>query len=1006
MNQVVADGHREVIDLNNNSDGSGEVKSTSDVTSEEEEEFFDAVEAVSNVEEGNNLSLATSEEKEEFFDAMEQQESTYDLEEVEEFFDSKAATFDIPLSIFHYKDYNSDFFTSWYNMSSEILKEINRACPEKKILNLALSVLMVPYIAFTALGLVIYSRFKANSKTQEGVVEDKTKKSETGVPKRLAYGALAAMAIFVNVTVLVALIVPATVALATFYLLNRELSHSLVTALKISMGQYSNKHQNIEVSFHEMEVSESSIAYDMEIKFPPQFKQLLKDLCENEDNKWFSVTRDSERNIVLKLSTNINLKNGLKPLHSEIKNVLATSIQECARTMGKLVSPKKKDTHDKPKELLSKFRLKVVSSIDSKLTTHLIENAYQVAFIQAIKFQQNRRGKDFALEDELKNTLVKQKLESQGKELPNEKEVIIKDLREAGAKVPDILEDSELPVFKAEWERLKEEGKIAERAIIDVYEDINPEKTEEALNNAKKGIEDLKKKGEERYTKIHKELKKVYDEEKNNFTNDNLEKKSKDFLEEEGPDGIYEKLKKIFKDIKENNSTYGVLESKLRDFLKEAGEDKGHAKLKGIYEIIKKNSLAEDNLRRRLEGLFKFEYGNQEVKRRLVKSVMRKAKGELSLLGILSLIDQFRDLEEEIKGPLNGESLEEASGKVNDFIAKMYLEITKCKMQNLFKGQAKGIENSCKLLEREAPDLVEKINSHRVRIEKYLKRPEKPMLLRKIIEGSKDLNKYLKDEQERRGEKHPNTKLVQKHLENNKEILKTLEQLKLEEKGLLINEKTINDYREELESREKIKFAIIEDDLLKAFEHETFNEEAIKKLLERAELEYYFAEKCIKSPVIKTKDNIKHFCQDLLSPLINRLVENIVNNVPKSDKSSWLQPIKAIRTGLGYIQTGLAVAMRGDKSTEGKALSVAHDTHKEVETFLQHFQSSYEEVGVFLGNLFSDDGTTFKNDVWPKVEEHLHGMWDRFFKDIEFKIGNKLDEVNVTQQNQETAITA
>ncbi|WP_281508851.1 hypothetical protein [Wolbachia endosymbiont (group B) of Pandemis cinnamomeana] len=996
MNQVVADSHKEIVDLNNNSDGLGEVKSTSDVASEEEE-FFDAVkeqEPVSNVEEGSDLGLANSEEEEEFFDAVSKQDWLI----------KQIAAFNVSLSIFHYKDYNSEFFTSWYNMSSEIFKEINRACPEKKILNLALSVLMLPYIAFTALGLVIYSRFKANSKTQEGVVEDKTKKSETGVPKRLAYGALAAMAIFVNVTVLVALIVPATVALATFYLLNRELVHSLVTVLKISTGQYSNKHQNIEVSFHETKVPGPSIEYDMEIKFPPQFKQLLKDLCDNEDNKWFNVTRDSEHNTILKLSTNINLKNGLKPLHSEIKNVLATSIQECARTMGELVSLEKKDiTHDKLKELLSEFRLKVVSSIDSKLTIHLIENAYQVAFIQAIKFQQNRRGKDFSLEDELKNTLVKQKLESQGKELPNEKEMIIKDLREAGAKVPDILEDSELPVFKAEWERLKEEGKIAERAIIDVYEDINPEKTEEALNNAKKGIEDLKKKGEERYTKIHKELKKVYDEEKNNFTNGNLEKKLKDFLEEEGPDGIHEKLKKIFKDIKENNSTYGVLESKLRGFLKEAGEDKGHEKLKGIYEIIKKNSLAEDNLRRRLEGLFKFEYGNQEVKRRLVKSVMRKAKGELSLLGILSLMGQFRDLEEEIKGPLNGESLEEASGKVNDFIAKMYLEITKRKTQDLFKSQAKGIENSCKLLEEKEPDLVQRINVHRVKIAECL---DQPISLREVIEESEDLNKYLEDEQNRRGEKHPNTKLVQKHLENNKEILKTLEQLKLEEKGLLINEKTINDYREELESREKIKFAIIEDDLLKAFEHGTFNEKAVKKVLEEAELEYFLAEKCMKGPVVEIKNNIKHFCQDLLSPLINKLVENIVNNVPKSDKGSLLQPIKVARTCLGYIQTGLAVAIYGDKSAEGKALSVAHDTHKEVETFLQHFQSSYEEVGVFLGNLFSDDGETFKNDVWPKVEEHLHGMWDRFFKDIEFKIGNKLDEINVTHQNQETAITA
>ncbi|WP_265030916.1 hypothetical protein [Wolbachia endosymbiont (group B) of Athalia cordata] len=979
MNQVVADSHKEIVDLNNNSDGLGKVESISNVALEEEEEFFDAV------------------SKQDWL-----------------------TDFNIPLSIFHYKGYNSDFFTSWYNMSSEILKEINRACPEKKVLNLALSVLMLPYIAFTALGLVIYSRFKANSKTQEGVVEDKTKKSETGVPKRLAYSALAAMAIFVNVTVLVALIVPATVALATFYLLNRELVHSLVTVLKISTGQYSNKHQNIEVSFHEKGNPGPNIAWDMEIKFPPQFKRLLRDLCENENNKWFNVTRDSEHNTILKLSANINLKNGLQPLRNEIGSVIATSIQECARTMEELVNLEKKDiTHDKLKELLSKFRLKVVSSIDSKLTTHLIENAYQVAFIQAIKFQQNRRGKDFSLEDELKNTLVKQKLESQGKELPNEKEVIIKDLKELKIKeslnltdeddrleslmkVDDISDDA-LPVFKAEWERLKEEGKIAGRAIIDVYEDINPEKTEEALNNAKKGIEDLKKKGEERYTKIHKELKKVYDEEKNNFTNDNLEKKLKDFLEEEGPDGIHEKLKKIFKDIKENNSTYGVLESKLRGFLKEAGEDKGHEKLKGIYEIIKKNSLAEDNLRRRLEGLFKFEYDNQEVKRRLVKSVMRKAKGELSLLGILSLIDQFRDLEEEIEGSLNGESLEEASGKVNDFIAKMYLEITKCKMQNLFKGQAKGIENSCKLLEREATDLVEKINSHRVRIAECL---DQPISLREVIEESKDLNKYLKYEQERRGEKHPNTKLVQKHLENNKEILKTLEQLKLEEKGLLINEKTINDYREELESREKIKFAIIEDDLLKAFEHGTFNEKAVKKVLEEAELEYYLAEKCIKTPIIKIKNNIKHFCQDLLSPLVDRLANLIINNVPKDNESGLWRIWNSLKVGFNYNVIGWSATVNKDNSTEGKALSVAHDTHKEVETFLQCLKSSYEEFGALLGNLFSDDGTTFKNDVWPKVEEHLHGMWDRFFKDIEFKIGNKLDEVNVTQQNQETAITA
>lgn len=913
MNKVAADGYREVVNLNNNSDGLDKVQSITTLW-KKGEEFFNAMEAVSSVEEGNNLGLTTSEE-EESFDAVERQELLANL--------------NIPLSIFHYKDYNSDLFT-WYNISSEIFKEINRAFPEKKILNLALSILVLPYIAFTAIGLAIYSGFKADINEQEGVGEDKTKKGKTSVPKRLAYGALAAMAIFVNVTVLVALIVPAIVALATFYLLNIDLSHSLVTALKISMGQYSNKHQNIEVSFREMEVSESSIAYDMKIKFPPQFKQLLRDLCDYENNQWFSVTRDSERNIVLKFSTNINLKNGLKSLHNEIKNVFATSIQECVRTMEELIKLEKKDiTHDKLKELLSELRLKVVSSIDSKLATHLIENAYQVAFIQAIKFQQNRLGKDFSLENELKNTLVKQELESQGKELPNEKEMIIKGLRAAGAKVPDILEDSELPVFKAEWECLKEERKIAEGAIINVYEDIYPQETKQALDNTKREIECLKKEGQKRYDMISGTLKGIYDEGKNNLT--------------------------------------------------------------------------DDDLKRKLEGLFKYEDLDLEVKRRLVKSVMKKVEVELELLKIPSLTERFKGLEEEIKGSLNGESLEEASGKVNDFISKMYLEITKLKTQDLFKSQAKGIENSCKLLEREAADLVGKINSYRVGIEKCLKIPKQ---LRETIKESEDLNKYLKSGGKIKLEKYSSTKLIEKHLKNNQEILKALKQLELEEKGLLINEKTKNDYREELESREKIKFAIIEDDLLKAFKHEIFDEEKIKKLLEEAELRYYFAEKCIKSPVIKMKDHIKHFCQDLLSPLVDILANLIINSVPKDNESRLCKSWNFLKVCYNYNMIGWAATKKDNSSIEAKALNVAHDTHKEVETFLQHLQLSYKEIGVFLGNLFSDDGMTFKNDVWPKVEEHLYEMWYRFFKDIEFKIGNRLDEVNVTQQNQGTVITA
>ncbi|WP_425384596.1 hypothetical protein [Wolbachia endosymbiont (group A) of Sturmia bella] len=825
MNKAVADDYEEVV---NNSGGLGKAESV--VTLEEEEEFFDAMEAVSNVEEGNNLGLATSEEEEEFFDAVEEQEPL--------------ANFNVTLSIFHYKDYNSDFFTSWYNISSEIFKEINRTCPEKKILNLALSGLMLPYIAFTALGLVVCSRFQANSKTQDSVGEDKTKKSETGVPKRLAYGVLAAIAIFVNMAVLVALVVPATIALATFYLLNRDLSHSLVTALKISMGRYSNKHQNIEVSFHEKEVTGPNIAWDMEIEFPPQFKRLLRDLYENENNKWFDVTRNSEHSIVLKLSTNINLKNGLKPLRNEIKDVLATSIQEFAKTMEELIKLEKKEiTYDKLKELLNEFKSKVVDSIGPNLTSHLIQSAYQVAFIQAIKFQRDRRGEDFSLEDEIKNSLVRQELES---------------LRGIG---------------------------------------------QTRCNN------------------------------------------------------IYKKLK----------------------------------------EIHENSSLTNDTLKRGLEDLFKFEYDDQEIERRLIKSVMKKVQGKLSQSDIpdkekQSLRKQLEDLEKKVKVP----SDKEASAKINDFIEKMYLEIKKYKVQRLLREQKKGVLRLCKKLRKYGESgLAEIIEAFRVQDEGHL---EKSTLEQTL----KDQNKRLQAEQNNREKGHPGTRSIEVLLKRNEEILKALKQLELGKKELLINEETKNDYKEELTSREKIKFAVIEDDLLKVFKLETFDEKEIKKLLERAELEYCLAEKRIKYPVIKTKDNIKHFSQNLLSPLIDNLTKNIINNIP-GNSEGCIQKVKNwSKVMFGAIKIGASNAYK--ETTERKALNVAHNTYKEGETFLQCFQSNYEGIGAFLGNLFSDDGVTFKNDVWPKIEEHLHGMWDRFFKDIEFNIGNKLDEVSVTQQRQETMI--
>ncbi|KAF5269090.1 hypothetical protein FQR65_LT19237 [Abscondita terminalis] len=83
---LIVDDYEKVV---NNSDGLGKVESISNVALEEEEEFVDAMETVSNVEEGNNLGLATSEEEEEFFDAVEEQEPL--------------ANFNVPLSIFYYK---------------------------------------------------------------------------------------------------------------------------------------------------------------------------------------------------------------------------------------------------------------------------------------------------------------------------------------------------------------------------------------------------------------------------------------------------------------------------------------------------------------------------------------------------------------------------------------------------------------------------------------------------------------------------------------------------------------------------------------------------------------------------------------------------------------------------------------------------------------------------------------------------------------------------------------
>ncbi len=620
MNAVV--GCKEVIDLNNNSSD------------------LDALNGQPNLQ---RESFATSEKQEGPVATLEEQESVSNLKKI-------GADFSIPLSIFHYKDYGSDFFTSWYNISSEIFKEINRACPEKKELNLALSVLMFPYIVFTALGLAVYNKLKTNDKTQISSEENKTKKSEVSesTAKRLAYGILASIAVLVSIPILLLLLIPATPALAIFYLLNRKLSHSLVDALKLSNGLYQNEHQNIEVSFHEIDAGKSDIKWDMEIKFPPQFEQLLRDLYEDKDGSWFNVARDSEHNTILKLSANINLKNGLTPLRNEIKNVLAISIQEFAKTMEELMKLEGKDiTYDKLKELLNEFRLKVVDSVDSKLVNYLIQNAYRVAFIQAIKFAQKGR-EDFSLEDALRDIFVKQELESQGKELPSKKEIIIEDLKNVGIEVPSDSKDDEFSVHEAEWKELKEKGKIVERKAIDIYKNDHPQATEKALDNAKEEIERLRGIGQIRYNNRHKELK----------------------------------------------------------------------------EIHGNSSLTDGTLKRRLEDLFKFEYDDQEVERRLIKSVIKKAQGELSQSGIpdkekQSLRKQLEDLEKKVKVL----SDKEASAKINDFIEEAYLEIKKYKVQRLLKEQKEGVLDLCGTLKRyDESDLAEIIEAFRVQDEGHLEK--------------------------------------------------------------------------------------------------------------------------------------------------------------------------------------------------------------------------------------------------------------------------------------------
>ena len=97
--------------------------------------------------------------------------------------------------------------------------------------------------------------------------------------------------------------------------------------------------------------------------------------------------------------------------------MLATSIQGFTEAMGELLKLDKKDIiYDKLKELLNEFRLKAVNSVDSKLTSHLIQDAYRVALIQAIKIAHKRREEKggFSLEAKTERSISRTRIKKPG----------------------------------------------------------------------------------------------------------------------------------------------------------------------------------------------------------------------------------------------------------------------------------------------------------------------------------------------------------------------------------------------------------------------------------------------------------------------------------------------------------------------------------------------------------------------------------------------------------------
>ncbi|WP_339045440.1 hypothetical protein [Candidatus Mesenet endosymbiont of Agriotes lineatus] len=947
------------------------------------------------------------------------------------------AKLDIPLSLFNYKDYSSDFVISWYNVASKIYKQINYSSAEKQRLNLALSVLMFPYIALIALGIVSYKQ--ATKKNQK---DPTLKEKNTNQAKKLVYNILTLAVVCINIVILTALLIPATVALTIFYALNKKLSKDLITVLKISKENgYEN--QNVIVSIHDKEIDTSNIKFDIKIKFPEQFRRLIRDLTK--DNSWAEITSDKKGDTMLKLSANITLKDRLIPLRSEIKKLLGTSLKELAVTIDKLIALEKKDiTYNKLKELLNEFRLKVVDNIDPKIISYLIEDAYKIAFIQATKVGKERRKEGFISEDKLKEVLIRQELKDQGEKLPTEKEFIIKELSKLkGKKInANDVDDKIYQILKLEYEdrlyskheTLSGEGRLIKKTNIDIYREYFPQKIDSAISKAEERIKELKQRGQERYTKVENKLKEMHEVlKRENAQDDDLKQKLKDLFEPDTDENtLYQNFRrsqldkavnslkripwnevksltkhiddKIDQSLVNNHRELHELivkynkqatDEEINNLINEVIKVVAKHKLQNLYEQQKENGLellSEDDIEffnsKKIVEPELFKNASLELLKGEIEKQYENLKNEHDSIKtnyalVRELIDEpLKSLHSELRSLSQGKNNENICKKIEENIEKFNKiryeindEIQEEKIKEKVSAIKKDMDALVELYKEKISVINTNIQSNKIRL---LDSDNNISIasISKLINQCKTVN-YEVNIQNRLKKQ-----MIEMHLKNSEKFLELLKQLKLEQEELTINEETENAYKARLFSNEKIKFSIIEDKLIELLKGGNFNE--IKILLETVELEYCLADRCTKNPTVAIKDNVKQFCQDLLSSLINELITNFINNLQKDKDDGWINfGKKKLNVAKNWIQLG--VGANKYKNTNN-AVNLANETIGEVDEIVQYFETNYEEIGKLIGNTFSDEGETFKNVVWPRIKDNLYGVWNRFLQDIEIKI--------------------